>query len=75
MDFDIKNFQQLLKYNGELDAGMVVMVMFTLGHYSTMEGEKLSLNVQVAVAMHDAMPGEDRPSKNIIDAAFPLPFN
>jgi hypothetical protein len=75
VDFDIKNFQQLPKYDGELDAGMVVMVMFTLGRYSAAEGEKLSLNVQAAVAMHDAVPEEDRPSETIIDAKEPLPIN
>jgi hypothetical protein len=54
---------------------MVVMVMFTLGRYSVAEGEKLSLNVQAAVAMHNAVPEEDRPSETIIDAKFPLPVN
>ncbi|KAJ7302484.1 hypothetical protein DFH08DRAFT_977759 [Mycena albidolilacea] len=75
VDFDIKNFQCLPKYDGELDSGMVVMVMFTLGHYSVAEGEKLSLNVQAAVAMHNAVLEEDRPSETIIDAKFPLPVN
>ncbi|KAJ7841795.1 hypothetical protein B0H14DRAFT_2586685 [Mycena olivaceomarginata] len=74
-DFDIKNFQCLPNYDGELDSGMVVMVMFTLGRYSVAEGEKLSLNVQAAVAMHNAVLEEDRPSETIIDAKFPLPVN
>ncbi|KAF8164290.1 hypothetical protein K438DRAFT_2067463 [Mycena galopus ATCC 62051] len=67
VDFDIKYSQQLPKYDGELDTGMVVMVVFTLGHYSVPDGEKLSLNVQAAVAMHDAVPEEDRPSETVID--------
>ncbi|KAJ7885674.1 hypothetical protein B0H14DRAFT_2563685 [Mycena olivaceomarginata] len=75
VDFDIKNFQCLPNYDGELDSGMVVMVMFTLGCYSAAVGEKLSLNVQAAVAMHNAVPEEDGPSETIIDAKFPLPVN
>ncbi|KAJ7889083.1 hypothetical protein B0H14DRAFT_3855822 [Mycena olivaceomarginata] len=54
VDFDIKNFQRLPKYD---------------------EGEKLSHNVQAAVAMHNAVPEEDRPSETIIDAKFPLAVN
>ncbi|KAK6997325.1 hypothetical protein R3P38DRAFT_3220283 [Favolaschia claudopus] len=75
LDFDIKNLHQLPAYQGELDAGMVIMVVFTLGRYSGMEGEKLSLNVQTAVALHDNVPEENRPSETIIDAKFPLPYN
>ncbi|KAJ7712011.1 hypothetical protein B0H14DRAFT_2645532 [Mycena olivaceomarginata] len=75
VDLDIKNFQQLPKYNGELDEGMVAMVAFTLGHYTGADGEKLSLNVQVAVTMHDALPEEDHPAKTVIDARMPLPIN
>ncbi|KAF8169684.1 hypothetical protein K438DRAFT_1983070 [Mycena galopus ATCC 62051] len=75
VDFDIKNFQQLPKYGGELDAGMVAMVIFTLGRYSAADGERLSLNVQAAVAMHNAVLEEDRPSGPIIDAIMPLPVN
>ncbi|KAJ7898174.1 hypothetical protein B0H14DRAFT_2557217 [Mycena olivaceomarginata] len=74
VDFDIKNFQRLPKYDGELDAGMVAMVVFTLGRYSGADGEKLSLNVQAAVAMHDAVPEEDRPAETVIDARMPLPI-
>ncbi|KAJ7878561.1 hypothetical protein B0H14DRAFT_2567251 [Mycena olivaceomarginata] len=73
VDFDIKNFQQLPKYDGELDAGMVAMVVFTLGHYSGADGEKLSLNVQAAVAMHDTVPEEERPAETVIDTRMPLP--
>ncbi|KAJ7733886.1 hypothetical protein B0H14DRAFT_2639514 [Mycena olivaceomarginata] len=75
MDFDIKNFQQLPKYDGEMDAGMVAMVIFTLGRYSGADGEKLSLNVQAAVAMYDAVPEEDHPAETVIDARMPLPIN
>ena len=75
VDFDIKNFQQLPKYDGELDAGMVVMVVFTMGRYSAVDGEKLSLNVQAAVAMHDTVAEEDRPAETIIEAKTPLPVN
>ncbi|KAJ7707824.1 hypothetical protein B0H14DRAFT_2646832 [Mycena olivaceomarginata] len=75
VDFDIKNFKQLPKYDGELDAGMVAMVVFTLGRYSGADSEKLSLNVQAAVAMHDAVPEEDRPAETVIDARMPLPIN
>ncbi|KAJ7872638.1 hypothetical protein B0H14DRAFT_2570138 [Mycena olivaceomarginata] len=74
VDFDIKNFQQLPKYDGELDAGMVAMVVFALGRYSGADSEKLSLNVQAAVAMHDAVPEEDRPAETVIDARMPLPI-
>ncbi|KAJ7839166.1 hypothetical protein B0H14DRAFT_2588175 [Mycena olivaceomarginata] len=74
VDFDIKNFQRLPKYDGELDAGMVAMVVFTLGRYSGADGEKLSLNAQAAVAMHDAVPEEDRPAETVIDARMPLPI-
>ncbi|KAJ7215852.1 hypothetical protein GGX14DRAFT_391531 [Mycena pura] len=73
VDFDIKNFQHLPKYDRELDAGMVVMVIFTMGSYSGADGEKLSLNVQAAVAMHDAVAEEDRPIETIIEAKTPLP--
>ncbi|KAJ7876903.1 hypothetical protein B0H14DRAFT_2568016 [Mycena olivaceomarginata] len=75
VDFDIKNFQQLPKYDGELDAGMVAMVIFTLGCYTGADSENLSLNVQVAVAMHDAVPEEEPLAETVIDTRMPQPIN
>jgi hypothetical protein len=51
------------------------MAIFTIGHYSGADGEKLSLNVQAAVAMHDAAPEEDHVAETVIDARMPLSIN
>jgi hypothetical protein len=75
VDFDIKNFQWLPKYDNEVDEGALVMAMFTAGKYSSVAGdERLSLNIQAVVAMHDPVPESEWPPETIVEGKEPFPI-
>jgi hypothetical protein len=65
----------LPKYDNEVDEGALVMAMFTAGKYSSAAGdERLSLNIQAVVAMHDPVPESEWSPETIVEGKEPFPI-
>ncbi|KAJ7197563.1 hypothetical protein GGX14DRAFT_667727 [Mycena pura] len=76
VEFDIKNFRQLPEAKDELQAGCIVMVIFTLSKYNSNDGGvNLSFNIQDVVLLHDPVTDDETPDEveSAAMAKDPLP--